>query len=255
MSKPKPTIRIRLVGDGISPESVSVSTMAKAVEAVQALVHRDVPGGEPNTLRLLRVRKGSAQYECKSDNATEVMQRMAVLQSILNGDPNVLVGVETLKPLKQLSRIAKTKGCAIEILVEGKRGPSAIITKATYSTLHDRLITDDDTVITGRLERVGGATERRCTIRVPNRDGLLYCSIETKELSTELGEHLYSDVTVSGRGKFIARNWYLLSMTVSRIDQVDSGLTFEQLRDRIRKSSRGSWDNLESISKELESLR
>jgi hypothetical protein len=119
MAAKQETIRIRLVGTGITPASVSVSTMAKTVEAVQALVHGTKAEGESNTLQLLQVKPGSAIYICQSDNAGEAAENVLNLSALIAGEVKAHVGMETLSPLKRLSRIAKSKNCQIQLMIQG----------------------------------------------------------------------------------------------------------------------------------------
>ncbi len=249
--KPPATFEILLKGDGIYPENVPARTLSSVIGAVQKLAEGE--DTVESTIRLLDIKRGSAKYSVVTDEASLVLRNLSNASQVASDPESQSLRFYMLSAFRQLSRIAAKMECEVEF-----RTPEGVwsITADSYAKLSGSAIVQDEVVVSGKLVRVGGATERKCSLRVNGRDRLLYCKIETTNLSRLLGRHLYRDVVLTGTGRRFAKTWELLSLHVhsAAFPNVKRGGGFAQFFKEMREIAGTGWD-VDDISKELEGLR
>lgn len=252
--KPLPAFTIRLSGMGVSPETIPVRTLSDAASAVLRLMTADQPD-DTRTVHVLDVRNGSAIYPCSVDGDSVNGERLVAAGKVANDPQSDLLTHTMLAPIQMLSRIARKLGGSVEVYVGHKRGkPAAVFSPHTFQAIRGTSISYDQAVVTGNLLRVGGAQAKRCTVRVPGRDNLLYCSVETDQLSRELGQNLYKRVTLRGKGMFFSRTWELLKLDVQQAS-FNAEVTPREVFMAIRDHGPIGWDNVLDVRAELEDMR
>jgi hypothetical protein len=207
--KPHPTLLIRLYGSGVLPERVPVGIMSEVISNVQTLASGD---DEKYPLHLMGIQRKSAGYQCVADSPDLVLKNLEI-----SGKAAVIpdtLQFHMIGAFEELSRIAARLDCTIEISAGAKK--LLEVTSETIKKVRSVLITDEAS-INGKLVRVGGATENRCAVRMPDRKKLLYCKVASTELGQLLGKHLYEDVTLTGNGTFFARTWQVLNLVVTQV--------------------------------------
>lgn len=267
MSRTTATFSVALVGNAVSPERVPVRTLSEILSAVQSLVSgRDLeadaeevepkPEPEAEALSLLDVKKGSAVFPCLSrrptavDNLTRV-GKFLQKPELVEDDRFAFA----MRPTKVLSGVARHLQCRIEIRPAIKSETVfAVIDDTTYARVSESLLVSGETSISGTVQRVGGATEMRCALRVPGRERLLYCDVGSPIVSRKLGEHLYQEVTVSGTATWFQRTWSLYSFRVAEMREVRTASLLDSMKAIYDAGGKG-WDSVRSPQDAIRELR
>jgi hypothetical protein len=242
---PKPTIKVRLYGGDALPENVTIQYLAELTKAVQSLCQ--------SKLYLMKVKRTSATYAFAPANTTVALASLKRSESALE-TPEHSLESRMLASFDIFAEIANHFKCNLEIgsLVEGddwlwKFGISE------WEGLRQRLFMKDEGTITGIRVRVGGATERKCGIQVPNLPRMMICTLRDEGLARRLGEHLYKEMTLRGTGMFFTRDFSMHSFKVEDFTLVKRG-TFEELNQAIRAAG-GGWDSVADPLQEIEGMR
>lgn len=244
--KPKPDLEIYFSGSEMYPEKVPVRSLADALSAIHRLAAPDNDDDETDiaSIRLLDVRRGSAVFRCVVDEAQTLIPRLRqAAVSLQDPESSEAIG-PALPSIRRLSTIASTLNSPIVIRnPDDREDVIAIIEPDTYEKLSETLLVKGDKSITGTVERVGGATETRCTLRVPGRQRLLYCNVGSDDVARELGNFLYQKVTVVGTAQWLRSTWDIVSFNIREIVQPDSGSLTEAF-EGLRTAGGNAWDKV-----------
>lgn len=257
MGKPEktvPSFTLRIRGEGISPEVIPVRTLSDAASAVMRLLSGD-DAEDSLKVHVLDVQRGSAVYPCLIDGHAPVLASFNAIGEVTRFEDTEKLTFSMLSPIRTLSEIAKKFQGVVEVF-EGKRTgkPAAVFTPDTYQRIQGTSLITDDATVCGVLMRVGGAEERKCSIRVAGRGTLLYCKVKDEELSRKLGQHLYEAVSLHGLGTYFSRTWDLISLRVTHATFQSKASTTELIR-RLRQASGNAWDNVTDVNAEIRSMR
>jgi hypothetical protein len=252
--KAVPSFTLRIRGKGISPEVVPVRTLSDAASAVMRLLSGD-SAEDLLKVHVLGVRRGSAVYPCLIDGGTPILAGFDAIGAVARLEDTAKLTFSMLSPIRILSEIAKKFEGVVEVF-EGKKAgqPAAVFAPDTYSRIRGTSLITDDATVSGILMRVGGAEDRKCSIRIPGRASLLYCRVKDEELSRKLGQHLYECVTLHGQGTYFARTWDLINLRVTNAVFPSKASTLDLLR-KLRQSSGNAWDDVLDVSSEIRSMR
>lgn len=256
-----PTFSVVLSGPTMSPEKVTVRTLSDILSAVQTLVSgRDVEEDEENeseadALSLLDVKKGSAIFPClaRRANAVDNLRRIGKFYSSPETAEDDRFAY-ALRPAKLLSTIARHFECSIEIRPTVGKRPLAVITGTTYLDVSRSLLVSGPSSVSGKVQRVGGATDMRCAIRVPSRDRLLYCDVASPDVSRKLGERLYQDVVVSGTATWFQRSWNLYAFKIQEMRPLRRTPLTEAVKAIYEAGGKG-WDSVSNVDEAIRELR
>ncbi len=248
--KPDPTLELVFEGARLHPERIPFNLLARAVSAVQRLgagdtvgVEDDEMGGE-GIVRLIGVKRGSAVYRLWSDAPGPLLENVRLTGHVL-GDPESIGERDyLLSPLEELSAAARTLGCSV--LLRRPDDDHAVLARIgpdSYAAVSRTALVSGDTAFSGRVERVGGATETRCALRVPFRRRLLYCRLETDDVARFLGQRLYEDVVVQGRACWLKGSWRVVSFLVKGASQPQAGSLVEAF-EALREAGGDAWDEI-----------
>ncbi len=261
---PPTSFEIHFGGSGISPEVIPFRVLARALAAVQRLVSDSEPDEELSTddttedsdLHLLDVRRGSATYPVYAERQPEALDRLKQTGLVLQDPQHADEMPYVLSPIEDLSAIAKSLGCIIEFRLPGKGNDIlATITPDSYRSLEGSVFVSGETTISGRVERVGGATELHCGLRVQQQsERMLICRVESTDVARQLGQHLYDDVIVSGEATWYRRNWRLRSFSIRSMHQLKRGSILEAI-GALRGAGGSAWNNVEDPEKLLNEAR
>jgi len=107
----------------------------------------------------------------------------------------------------------------------------------------------------GYLERVGGATDQRCGLRVPNQPNkMVYCTVHTEDLVRELGQHIYENVLVSGTVTWFRKTWRVKHILVKGFEPSKGGSILRTL-DRIYEAGGKVWDDIDDAQGLIAEMR
>lgn len=239
-----PTISVRLYGPDIVPETVSVGQMMELMSAVRSLAGTD--------LRMKKVKRSSAGYLMVAEDpvfASESLNRSGMALDA----PFDYLNSEMIRAFDTLKSVVRRLKCRLEVkALDGSwkwnfRG-------SKWDEIRQMSIIEDEASVYGELKRVGGATGRRCSLKIPGRKRILYCNIANDSAAKRLGKHLYENVGLHGRGKFFVKDWSILSFTVHSVT-MQRKVSFEQMREEIREAGGKDWDQIEDPLNFLRELR
>jgi hypothetical protein len=254
--RPEPTFIVRFVGEGIAPEMVPWRAVNEAISAAQDLASgrdplekRPVPADK--SIRLLNVRRGSAQYSCISRDPAGARKNLRFVGKVLSSDGEDTAHeselAKAISPIKRLSDVAKSMDCRLEIALAAKaHDPLFIIQQDAYTKLTQRLFLTGETTIIGTVKRVGGQTDMKCAMTIPGRRHLLYCSVQsdnTRETIRQLGKQLYEQVAAHGTAVWIHRTWYIYKFTIHSFTQPRMG-NVNKLITKLRDAGLNAWDKV-----------
>jgi len=263
--KPEATFEVRFVGPDLKPEKLPLRAVNDVLSAVQDLAsgrdpfeQQQVP--QEKSIGLLSIRRGSAVYNCVARSPSEALNNLCVVASFLtdqgdddDGDDSLIAA---LKPIETLSQVARSIGCKVEVNLPGKsRQPIFAVQGHEYERLSSKVLLKGDTTVVGTVERVGGATEMRCLMRVPGRRRLLYCDVKNKDLVRRLGEHLYEQIAATGTAVWIHSSWRVYQFEIHDFTQPRLGpKPLESISD-LRKAGLSAWDAIEDPEGYMKDLR
>ena len=237
------TLDVVFTGDAISPETVPLRTAAEAIAQVQRIAYgeEEVEGGSEG-MRLVRVDRGSAIYACAATDATFILDHLRSTFASIASRQFDSSFASRLRPLRELSLIARRLDCCIEVRdPDIDDGVVARIEPDTFDGLRDSLLVSARRTIAGNVQRVGGATGKRCALRVPFQSKLLYCSVGQEAVARRLGQLLYRDVVVTGDCTWYRENQFaILDFKITDLQMPDSTNMLEAL-DAIRSLAGDTW--------------
>jgi hypothetical protein len=267
MSKkaPEPIFEVEFTGSGIYPEKIPLGTLARTLTAIQRIAsgleveeeeaeetaENELESGE---IRLLNVRRGSAVYRFAGESASVGLQRLRTAGIILHkpdelGDNDYMLG-----PLERISASAKSLDCEIIVRTPGKAGSVlAKIGPRSYEEIAKSIFVVGETSITGEVQRVGGATDVRCALRVAFQQRLLFCKVDNTETARKLGDCLYKPVTANGCARWVRGTWRIRSFTITSVNPFKQGSildAFEALYD----AGGNGWDGVENPEQYIEEV-
>lgn len=263
-----PSFVIRLVGNRLRPWEVPTRRLATVLNAIQRLLDQadeteDHEGGEPatpkSTIQLLDVRSSSAAYPV---SATEPDYALNLIQSIRVGieSPDTTDWSDaSLSSLEDLSLVAKSLHCMIELRYpySGRKLGDVLATigPTSFQDVTGSAFVRGHTSVYARIERVGGAVERRCGIRLPDQSRkMVFCHVASNDLVRELGRHLYQHVVVSGNATWLRHRWRLKSLDINSFEPPKTGSIRDALR-RIHDAGGHAWDAIKDPDAAIAEMR
>jgi hypothetical protein len=260
---PRPTFEVRFVGRDISPEKITLRQVNDALSAIQDIASGRDPFEEQSVpaergIGLVDVSRGSAVFSCVSRAPDEAIRNLTQLGVLLNSfDVNSSNGqgdalALALPPIHNLSEVARSVGC--ELQVRKGRRTLFTVTSEDYKRISAHMIIKGDTTIVGRVQRVGGATDMKCALRVADRRKLLYCDVNSRELVRDLGQHLYDELVVSGSATWINRTWRLIRFTIKSFEQIKMGEPSQAIQ-QLREAGLSAWDDISDPEQMIRKLR
>ena len=262
--KQEATLEVRFVGPGVSPDRVPLRAVSDALAAVQDIASgrdpsetRHVP--QEKGIGLVEVRPGSAVYSCVAREPEAARKNLSIVGRLVehpeNGEADGDILIAALRPIEALSQVAKSIGCRVEVdAINGRRKRLLSIDHGAFERVSKRLFLRGDTTVVGQVQRVGGITGMRCTMRVPGRRHALYCDVETREVARQLGQHLYEQIAASGTAVWIHRTWAIYEFTIRAFTQPQLGDPKEAIK-KLRKAGLRAWDQIPDPEAYIQELR
>ena len=224
--------------------------LSRAFSAVQRLASGNESHGEDDVelpegnSGLVQVIRGSAIYAIANPNPERAIEHLRLTGKVLKkpeaiGDQEFILGA-----LDELSAVSRSQGTPIILKEPGREGVVlARILPGSFAHVSDSLLINGESTVFGRVERVGGATERKCALRVTNRTRLLFCSVETNETARQLGQKLYEEVAAKGTASWIKTTWRISKFSIRTITQPKLK-PFNEMIDALRDAGGSDWDKI-----------
>ena len=249
--KPPVTFEVAFDGKGIYPENVGIGYLARTFSAIQRLAlgpsagwEEDSEGLAESRLGLMQVRRGSAVYAIAAPVPTLALAHLRETGQVLRNPEGMGESDFVLSPIEELSGIARMLKAEIVVREPGRGGHIlATIGPDSYRSLTQNLLVSGDSSLTGKVERVGGATEQKCGLRVPGRSWMLHCKVESVDAARQLGQHLYEKVTVHGTAKWLRTNWRIVAFSIRDVYRPQLSASGE-LIESLRSAGGSDWDRV-----------
>ncbi len=254
--KPSPTFEVGF--EDIYPEMIPLSVLSRVLSAVRRLAS-GLDGSEEagaafpeQEIGLLQVRRGSAVYQFKAP--PQAVGRLRVAGQVLDRPETIGDRDYILSPVEELSAVAKSLHCPIVVREPGKEGVVlARIEPASYAAISKKLFIKGESAITGRVVRVGGATEKKCGLRIPDQSRMLICSVDSAEVARSLGQRLYEEIAAHGTATWLKTNWKIVAFTVKEVFQPKLKSAKETI-EALRKAGGKSWDDIDDPAAFIEEV-
>lgn len=275
-TKPQPDFIIRLVESDIRPWKVPMRALARTLQAVQRLVDQREEEDDPTiddaeiqpvtneehaakALRLVDVTSSSAAY------AVAAPAHDTALDIITNTGKGIAAparfnwNAPTLSAVRELSEIARSLHCAIEIRLPNSSKQLGDVLAEIRSDTFDKIVPSvfirGDTTIYAKIERVGGATEMHCGIRLPSQPRkMVICKVAGAELVRDLGRYMYQHVLLSGRATWFRRSRNLKYFKVVSFEPPKAGSIREAFED-IYNAGGKAWDDVDDPDAKIAEIR
>lgn len=255
-SRIKTALHVRLIRDGLAPSHVPVAVLSRLLQAIGSLGGESAkPSESPDDVgafQLVQVKNGSALYALSS-GSERAIERLRVVGKILEGAelPTDIEGY--LRPIEEISHVAHSLRCVVE-LCPSDCGVIARIEPDSYPKLAKRVFVQGDATLFGRIERVGGVTRTKCSLRIAGRAELLYCRVESKELARSLGQHLYQQATVQGIATWVRTNWSLHEFLIQAATPFRPRPLLEAMR-ALHDAGGSAWDRIDDVDAFVQDIR
>jgi hypothetical protein len=260
--KPPPTFEVEFAGAGLYPEKIPIGTLSRALAAVQRLAMGDDPVddeedaavGTDGKFALIQVKRGSAIYQFAARAPELSLLNLRATGEVLS-EPETIGDREfILNPLDELSAVSRSLDSPIVVREPGRDGAIlARIEPSTYSDVSSQLLIRGDTTLYGKVERVGGATERKCGLRIDGRNRMLICKVDSAQTARELGQKLYQKVAVKGTALWLKTNWRVIGFTAKEIYQ-PRPKPVDELLETLRDAGGSDWDEISDPQAFLEEI-
>ena len=265
--KPAAVFEIRLVGPGLKPWGVPMRVLTRALNAVQRLMEhvdeepddraRRAPEAELEDapLHLIGVVSRSAGYAVAARDPSHVLSILSDFGQGIEA-PDGEWGPDILYPVEDLSAIARALSCSIEFKKPGPKGDVlARVEPDSYTHMADSAFVVGRSSVYAYLERVGGTTERRCALRLPNQPRkMVYCTVAGEDLVRELGQHIYENVMVSGTVTWFRKNMTVRRIHVTSFESQKKGSILEAL-NRVYEAGGKAWDEVDDPEAVIAEMR
>jgi hypothetical protein len=256
--KPQPTFDVVVVGPDLAPERLPVRLLADILSAIQKLAtgvakqkSSSSHGGgldEPHGIGLISVLRGSVRLPCVAFDPDVAISRIRAIGSVLSGSGEELPdgdGYADLKAVETIANAARQIGGKIYVTRPGnRRNPIFSADATSHEVIEQRLIVSGQTSIYAEVLRVGGATGLRCSIRPVDGEGIVYCSVATRDLSRKLGDQLFQRVIVHGTARWLTRTWRLVGLQIQSVT-IPNVRTLSESAAAIIKANDAAWSEVE----------
>lgn len=228
------SLEVALVGRGMSPNRIPVSSLVKILSSVQRLGSGASPWEKSEDeeeavdkalshLRLTDVKKGSAVFSCYVDQADAVYGNLRTIDQVLQGrdDDSIDRLAYGYSSLKILGGVCRQYDCQVKIRLPGtvkNPGQSLLVVDAdSVARVESELIIHGETSVAATIERAGGKTAKVMICVEPSRQRL-YCEVKNdaeRTLVKTLAQNLYRLVGLSGEATWIRSNWRLIDLKIT----------------------------------------
>lgn len=243
--------------------------LARTLQAAERMIDgRDLEEGASEisdpaavNLNLLDVKKGSARYPVAAARRDYAIASLAATGEGIRAPLSHEWSEGSLGAIEELSQIARSFGYSIEFRAIGPAKQwldwdvLARIGPATYAEIAVGAFVRGDSSAVGRVERVGGATQMRCSVRLQARpDRLVYCSVDSPELVRKLGACVYQDVTLTGNFTWLRPSWRVRHIDIRSVVPLNPDQRAASL-EKLRQLASKSWGSIKDPTAFVAELR
>jgi hypothetical protein len=261
--KPPSVFEVVFEKPGITPWEIPWGTLSRALSAIHRLAigrelsedEEELEPDEQQSMRLLGLKRGSAVFSFAGGSPSHAIAFLREAGAVVENPERLGDKTYLLNPIERLSTTARAMDCFIVIREPDDRiGVLARIGPDSYKGIAETVFLSGETALTGKVERVGGAVQNKCGLRVPFQNRMLFCNVASAEVARKLGQHLYQDVVVQGTARWIKSSWRIVGFTVNDVYQPSPG-SFVEAFSALREAGGKGWDRIDDPEAFLQEIR
>lgn len=248
---------INIAGEGIFPESIRASDLAELLRSIEKSVTSVAIQMNPSldpadfVVGLVQIEKGSAMLAFTSSQPSLAKDSFEEVSTAVAQKKVYTLPSAASEEINRIVDFSKRRGCVIEFRPDVQKAPTAFIQPDTDFGVPEKQTISSDSVIFGRLERIGGASPM-ARIRISENEAIS-CSISF-ELAKSLAVKLYEYVGLTGRTTWNTETWSLIFFDVHSITQYEGGSIREAFRE-LADAAGDAWADVEDVKGYIRSLR
>jgi len=253
-----PTVfEISLSGEGIYPESIRASDLADIIKSIEKSVTSVAFQKDPSLnleefiVGLVQIERGSANLAFASSQPSVAKTSFEEVSEAVSERKVYKLPNEAIEEVDKMAKFSKKKGCVIAFRPDLGQEPTAFIEPDIELGLQKMPTYSGDTVIFGKLERIGGAKPIARLRISPHEAVSCYVSFD---LAKTLASRLYEYVGLSGKAKWNSETWSIISFNVQSITQFEGGSIQEAFQE-LADAAGDAWSDVEDVTSYIRSLR
>ncbi len=241
-------MEIKFSGENILPETIRARDLADILanveESLTAIILKENADINIDDLviGLVNIEEGSAKLRFKSSMQIIALLAFTMLSTAISTGDFTKVPITAINSVKSISDFTKKRNCVAEFRTQiDSEKPLASLTPTSEINIPAIYQLSGETVIYGRIIRVGGATPK-AVIRLNDKQ-TVYCEVK-ESLAKEIAHKLYSWVGLSGTAKWTTEDYSLDSFRIEKITEYEdipitksiselSSIAGKHLKDKI----------------------
>lgn len=260
---PENTFEIRFAGGGILPENIRAGEMAEILSSIEdmlsAIVAKDHPtlSKEDLVVGLVNIQSGSVHLEFSSKIPEVTFPAFVQVTKSIRSQNFGGLPATALKSLQSFSSFVRKKNCEAEFISRDGTAKTKTKIKVLATMTPDIQIETPgflrgETTIYGQVIRVGGRDPRAMIETVEG--ATIYCEMVDEDLARELGERLYTMVSLKGKAKWDSQTLRLEDFKAHEVADYHKGSilkAFEELSSIAGKY----FSDITDVKKYIDDLR
>lgn len=217
---------------GTSPDRLSIARLAQYLAALSELY------GSPEHVHFEAVERGSAKLKSRaSDSSYQPIVKRA--RQAERG-----VGVKSaISAFVRLGELMAEDGVTGTVV----SGSATIIKFPRASKRPEPLVITEQSSVQGMLYSVGGKDET-VPVRLEGADGETLMCESSQDMARQLGQHLYSQVRVTGSGEWVRGEqgaWRLKKLVIESYELLQKG-TLRSAIEQLREIGPTQWEQYDN---------
>lgn len=253
-----PTVfEISLSGEGIYPESMRASELADILISIEKTITSVAHLKDPSLnldqfiVGLVQIEKSTVSLAFASSQPSVAKSSFEEVSEAVSEGKIYKLPNEAIEEIEKMAKFSKKKGCVIAFRPDLDQEPTAFIEPDIDLGLQKMPTYSGETVIFGKLERIGGATPK-ARLRISPHE-TVSCSISF-DLAKTLASKLYEHVGLSGKATWNSETRSIISFNVQSITNYEGGPikgAFQELAD----AAGDAWSDVQDVTAYIRSLR
>ncbi|MCW3128199.1 MAG: hypothetical protein JWO03_3857 [Bacteroidetes bacterium] len=246
-------LEFKLEGDGIAPDSFKAREVGEIIISLESSLKAYIlaQGQEVDEnqlfISLVNVQEGSNRLFLKPNISDLFVAAFIACSAAIAANDYSTLPEKSIKGLQQIQKIIKAKNCDGCLIRNGQT--LAEIKPDTEISIPTSHILKGDTIVYGRIIRVGGA-EPHVRVKLDNAPLPLTLDV-SEDIAVRLAHKLYRVVGFKGTAEWLKVGYSIVSFKVyDVIDKYDPTSNKEAFAE-IREIIGDEWDKIEDIKETL----
>jgi hypothetical protein len=216
-------MEIRFIGKDLFPETIRAKELADIISNTEDSLTNIIVKENPNIsldnliIGLVSIEEGSAKLRFKSSIQVVALSAFTLLSASLANNDFTKLPSASINSLKNISDFTKRRNCVAEFRSHADSEiPLASITPSTEIIIPESYYLEGETILYGRVERVGGV-KPKIVLRITDNQ-TVHCDA-SEALAKEIGRKLYSWVGLLGKAKWNTEDYLLDSFKIEKVTE------------------------------------